>query len=239
MGHKILAVMPCRGRLQMTLDLIPRLRDTANDDFDLVCVVDNEPRITEALSKLPDMFIVDMAERSGYWKCLAAGLVTSWSKAPLIVNLANDLLPGMHWLRRAHTAYQSLYHDGEGMIGFADGIHSGEMAAHFLIARSMLRRWYGEMMWPVCYQHEYGDLEISERAQDEGKFAVAHWATLYHNHYYTGQQMDQVYADGQRTRNRDYNLFEMRKAEGWPPLERLDARQTIEPGNAPQVMVAA
>ena len=109
-------------------------------------------------------------------------------------NLANDLLPGQHWLQRAVAAYAATFGDGPGLLGFNDGHHETEHSCHFLISRMLLDDYGG---WPVWYDHNYGDTELCQRAIADGLYAKAPWATLFHDHPYFGGDDDSVYAEGQ------------------------------------------
>lgn len=203
-GLKVTAIMPCLGRRLETIEAITRLRTTANyGAWEFIAVVDGDRTLHDAIGGM-------LSEKSiGYWGCLK--LATQETTAPLIVNLANDLLPGREWLMRAVAAYRNRYGEGEGVIGFNDGVHAGATAAHFLVSRSLLHRWYGKDYWPLAYQHNFGDSEICERAKAEQLFAVAPFAVLYHNHPATGGQNDAVYAKGFSTWQADQQTFEKRK----------------------------
>lgn len=152
-------------------------------------------------------------ERQGYWRCLRQA--AQQTQGDFIVNLANDLLPGMGWLKRAMDAHATQFGDGEGMIGFNDGVHFGEHAAHFLINRTMLQRWYGDDYFPVMYDHAWGDSEMTRRAIEEGRFAVANFAILFHNHPYNGKPMDSVYEEGFKNYEQDKRLFFDRMERHW------------------------
>lgn len=218
---KIAAIMPCRGRPEQTVANVRRLIGTAGyDDWRLVCVVSrDEQPLADALLPLtgpqsPLIVFEPFAGRVTYWKALAAATDALEGRVtPLIANLANDLLPGQFWLRRAVEAYQQLFGNGDGMIGFNDGHHEVEHSCHFLISRGLVERYGG---WPVHYDHNFGDTEICQRAIADGVYAKAPWAVLYHDHPYFGGKDDPVYAEGRAQNERDYQLFEQRRRQGWP-----------------------
>jgi hypothetical protein len=130
---------------------------------------------------------------------------------PLLVNLANDLIPGMHWLARAVTAYRSAFGAGDGMIGFNGDSHEVNHSCHFLISRSLLERYGG---WPTWYDHNYGDTELCQRAIADRCYGKAPWALLFHDHPYFGGADDAVYmpraGPGSRATGRC-----LRNASGW------------------------
>ena len=183
--------------------------------FELMCVVDSDPVVANGLAPLYERGEISLrltSERGGYWKALKLGCQET--KSEMIATLANDLLPGVDWLKRAFTAHREMFKD-DGLVGFQDGIHYGEHAAHFLVSRSMLKRWYGEDYFPLCYDHAQGDTEISLRAQQEGKFAVATFSILYHNHYFVGAAYDSVYELGSQKIDKDRETMLRRFNNGW------------------------
>ena len=139
-------------------------------------------------------------------------MVTRNTDAPLLCNLANDLLPGQHWLARAVAAYTHEFGDGPGLLGFNDGHHEVGHSCHFLISRSLLDDYGG---WPVWYDHNYGDTELCQRAIADGLYAKAPWATLFHDHPYFGGDDDSVYAEGRARAEQDHVTYERRKANRW------------------------
>lgn len=209
---KVAAIMPCRGRAEQTVRNVRRLLATAGDvDWDLITVTDADQETYEALRAVHRLPFSTMT-RHGYWGCMQ--LATDATDAPLICNLANDLLPGQHWLQRAVAAYQATF-DQYGLLGFNDGHHETEHSCHFLIDRDLLTYLGG---WPVWYDHNYGDTELCQRTIDLGLYAKAPWATLYHDHPYFGGTDDAVYAEGRAQSERDRQLYEQRRAAGWPMI---------------------
>lgn len=207
---KVAAILPCLGREHETLELIPRLRSSAGvKEWKLICISDGDHELQTKLARIWSP-VYCTTEQVGYWKVLKLGTQEA-GDVDLIVNLANDLLPGREWLIRATLAYYNRFGIGEGVIGFNDGVHAGAHAAHMLISRALLKRWFGDDYWPMAYQHNFGDTEIVARAQAEKLFAIAPFAVLYHNHPVTGHAMDDVYARSMKTWQQDQQVFEQRK----------------------------
>lgn len=213
---RVAAIMPCRGRAEQTVRNVKRLLATAGDvewELWLAGAMDD---IHPVEDYFPDVrAVVFSAKRVTYWQALEG--VTRETDAPLIANLANDLLPGQHWLARAVAAYRETFGDGPGMVGFNDGHHETEHSCHFLISRSLLERYGG---WPVWYDHNFGDTELCQRAIGDGLYVKAPYATLFHDHPYFGGDDDGVYAEGRAQSDRDYRLYEQRRAAGWPTISR-------------------
>lgn len=206
--------MPCRGRAVQTVRNVQRLLVTAGDvEWQLICVVDDDMHVAKGITHT-DARLMMTGVRQGYWRCLE--YATNETDAPLIANLANDLLPGQHWLRRAVEAFDATFPDGQGMIGFNDGHWTEEHSPHFLISRTLLADLGG---WPTWYDHNYGDTELVQRALAMGLYAKAPWATLFHDHpYYAAGNDDAVYQEGRHSAERDRLLYEQRKAAGWPTV---------------------
>lgn len=214
----IAAITPCRGRAEQTVTNVRRLLAAAGDaGWDLIAVGssgDFQPLVSlERDVKDARLRVIahNESERLTYWQALV--YATERSDAPLLVNLANDLIPGRHWLARGVAAYRARFGDGDGLMGFNDGLHGPEHSSHFLISRALLERYGG---WPVWYQHNFGDTELCRRAQQDGCYGKAPWAVLFHDHLENGAADDAVYQEGRASYERDARLFEERRRGGWP-----------------------
>jgi len=211
---KITAIMPCRGRADQTITNVRRLLSTAGyAEWQLICMIDDDPIVDHAImdADLP-VWRATTPGRVGYWRCLKAA-TEHWPEFSHLINLANDLIPGQHWLRRAVEAYRKQFGDGDGLLGFNGDSHEIGHSCHFLISRELLDRYGG---WPVWYDHAYGDTELCQRAIADRCYAKAPWALLFHNHYYFGaENNDAVYQEGARNVGQDAELYERRKRNGW------------------------
>lgn len=214
-------VEPCRGRATRTNEQAEELRESAGMPFEQINVVDGDPEVAQSLLLQGRVRTILHEERQGYWKAMVTG--THATRAKYLVNLANDLMPGKHWLKRALTVFKSRFEgpdkDGDGVVGFNDGLHEAGHSSHFVINRKYLEKLGG---WPVWYDHNFGDTEICARAQAEGKYEKAPYAVLYHRHWITGGKkiFDETYAEATRSMDADSRLFELRKNFGWPHPNR-------------------
>lgn len=208
----VTAILPCRGRAEQTVVNVKRLLSTAGyNAWGLICVGGTDEQVLlDSLESFGVRVVRSSAPRVSYWQALAGA--TAQTDAPLLVNLANDLLPGQHWLRRAVESYQATF-STPGMLGFNGDSHEVGHSCHFLISRQLLDRYGG---WPVWYHHNFGDTELCQRAIADGVYAKAPWALLYHDHPYWGGQDDAVYAEGRADSDYDQGLYEQRKRQGWP-----------------------
>lgn len=210
----IAAIMPCRGRPEQTIANVKRLLATAGRvEWKLYCVVSNihSPKGMPAALEEAGAGLAWLPEFT-YWQGLAFVTNRIEQEAPLLCGLANDLLPGRDWLARGLAAYRARFGDGDGLMGFNDGVHGPELSPHFLISRVLLERYGG---WPVRYKHAYGDTELCLRAQQDGLYGKAPWACLYHNHPFLGAENDSVYDEGMASLGEDRTLFYQRRGQGW------------------------
>ena len=215
---KVAAVMPAKGRPAQTLECARRLLSTAgvaDQDWLLVIMCDDDPILYEHLrAGLAGKRVIlhNSSSRLGYWRALAQGAMMV-GDATHLVNLANDLLPGANWLARMLEVVRRTI--APAVIAFNDGIHAGTHAAHFCASIALLRKFYPETLVPLCYDHMFGDTEITERAKQAGCFTAAPWAVLYHNHIYVGNQLDDIYRLGHAQTYTDQDTFNRRRANGW------------------------
>jgi len=215
---RVQAILPCRGRPEQTIRNVQRLLATAgNADWKLTCIgTESERELLISLSHLGvhTRCVLDR-ERLTYWQAMQ--YETDLSESDLICNLANDLLPGMHWLARGVAAYQEAFPepDAYGLLGFNGDSHGVDHSCHFLIDRDLLTYLGG---WPVWYDHNYGDTELCARTKALGFYAKAPWATLFHDHPYFGGQDDATYAEGRAKADKDHQLYEWRRVRNWPAI---------------------
>lgn len=211
----VAAIMPCRGRAAQTVANVRRLLATAGDvRWQLICMVDRERATFDALLAAKTgahVMMQTQEDMPGYWWGLANA--THNTEATHLVNLANDLIPGRNWLARGVAAYRARFGDGDGLMGFNDGLHGPEHSSHFLISRALLEHYGG---WPVWYRHNFGDTELCRRTQQDGCYGKASWAVLFHDHVENGRADDAIYQEGRATYDQDARLFEGRRSAGWP-----------------------
>lgn len=212
-------LLPCKGRPEQTAALLPRLKETAGEGvrFELICIIDGpDEALTEAVREAaPWATVLVLPERRGYWKALSAG--SQHATGRLLSHIANDVLPGREWLLRAVRAHDQTFPNG-GVVGYNDGILFEEHTGHLLVDRGVLHRYYGDALWPVCYDHLFGDTELCRRAMAEGIYAINYKAVLFHNHFVLGLPQDEVYRFSHTHFEADRALFHRRAAAGWPPL---------------------
>jgi hypothetical protein len=217
----IAAIMPCRGRAEQTVTNVRRLLATAGvSNWGMLIVVDDDPDVSAILQReLEDVhqtLIIDRVPAGGYWRCLEAA--QSYTDAPLLANLANDLWACDNWLSEALAEYREHFGDGDGLLGFAGDGHAPHHSCHFLISRRLLDKYGG---WPTWYHHNFGDRELCARAQADGRYAKAERAYVEHCHVERGLAPDDaVYQAGRANYRQDEALFAQRRRDGWPPVSQ-------------------
>lgn len=216
---RVVGVLPTLGRLEAILELIPRLVASAAYALELHVIVDGRRSEYDAIFSRcnPQQYSYNLhldTGGRGYWSMMSTG--ANYSSAELIVNLANDLLPGREWLHRAVLSYKEQFGKEYGVLGLWDGVHDrGEHCGHFIAHREFLRGLYGDALYPTDYFHLFGDTEIVARAKQMGLWAVEPWAALFHNHPATGAQTDEVYRTAHQRYWRDKQIYEQRAANNW------------------------
>lgn len=214
-------LMPCKGRVQQTIDLLPRLHSTAGlgPTWELICIVDDDLEVAQALLAWQKeqhadwLYVLPLSERVGYWKALSIG--SQQAHGRLLANIANDVLPGRNWIQWGVETFDKLFPHGRGVVGWNDGLCWEDRTGHLLVGRTLLEEWYGAACWPTFYDHLYGDTEICHRGMEGGCYAINKKAVLYHNHHVLGKAIDPVYAKSYELENVDRALFRRREANGW------------------------
>lgn len=210
-------LIPCKGRAAQTTALIDRLLQpeiAGAVAWELICIVDDDPDVDAALAPYADRIgIISLAERHGYWKAL--GVASAQARGRLLVNAANDVLPGLRWIERAVRVFDRSFPDGRGVLGFNDGLLFDGHTGHLMISRALAEEWYGAACWPTWYDHLFGDTEICQRAMQQDRYVVALKAVLFHNHPIIGQANDAVYAFSHTHEGADADLFRLRRGAQW------------------------
>jgi len=210
----VLVVMPCHGRVKKTVALWPRLLQTAGMEAIWVAVADGDGACWDALVEVKGIQVMNNVRSMGYWHCMSQAAQRYAQADTLIVNIANDVLPGLHWLKDGVAAYQERFPIGGGVMGFIDGVQKGNQVPHFIAGAELLRSWYGDDYYPLMYRHSFADTEVCVRAAEAGRYAIARFAVLYHNHLLTGAPDDATYKLGSSTWEADQQTF-MNRMRKW------------------------
>lgn len=206
--------MPVRGRLEQSVEAMMRLINTASYPamYFVVGGQEDDDVITAVAEKTHAMPMRIDSPKATYWEGLAH-VTKIFEDNTLVCNVANDVLPSMHWLRNALHDYNGFGHDP--IIGFnGDGYTSTRgHSCHFLISMKRIRQYGG---WPVWYKHNFGDTEIVARAIEGNAYYKSPWAVLFHNHHSVGVNgLDAVYTEGNETFIADKQTFDLRKRNRW------------------------
>ena len=183
----------------------------------------------------------DFENRQGAPKTLKRAVERA--RGDLIAFLGNDVIPRPGWLREAVACMRENFPERDGMVGLNDGIFGpGDAAAHWLCSRKLLPMLDGEF-FHTGYAHVAGDLELTSRCRQAGKYAWAEKARILHDHYCDGAAFDEVYwvASNPKRVDQDHDLLKARsKLLGFPipeitrrfseeGLPFFDAPQEIHP----------
>lgn len=205
------AVLPCHKRLDMTVELIPRLIQTAGMKVQIIAVAGAESAdVVRATASAGAFGMIAKSERLTYWQ--AMDLATrELPDSAIVANLANDILPVWRWYDHA---YQSIIATDKKVIGFNGDGHDATHACHFMTSMEYIRSLGG---WPTWYRHNFGDTEICQRALEQGVFYKNPWAILYHNHPVMGRAIDTAHNDIPPS-HPDHSTFEYRRNNKWTGL---------------------
>lgn len=116
------------------------------------------------------------------------------------------------WLTIAMEEMMSIL-NGYGLLGFQDG-ENNHTATHMLISMDMFKEFKVDM-----YNHYFMDTELTERAEEIGKYHKSMRAWIDHANPYKqsgkGYSDDKVYTDKASVFVPDKEIFERRKRNGW------------------------
>lgn len=214
---QVVAILPCRGRKEQTLDCVKRLLATDKMkhgvDWQLVLVSgsDDEEVVTEVATAANVHGVISERPRLSYWEALQEA--TNMFKANFYVCLANDLLPAVQWLSSSMHKMHTTFADSHGVVGYNGDGHGDNHACHFMISSTMLDEFGG---WPIWYHHNFGDTEICMRAREKGRFVKSPYSILFHNHpWISAQKDDAVYEFGRSKFHDDEVIFVRRRGNQW------------------------
>lgn len=230
---QVLGILPCRGKKDQTINVVQRLLYTApmgRQPWKLVTVSGAEDaEVVAATEAYGAVGLVDRSRKKlSYWEALQYA-TDAHPDIPLLVNLANDVLPGIDWLLRGYKSYQHTFKDKPALVGFNGDSHGQEHSCHFIIHRKLLEKFGG---WPVWYNHNFGDTELVSKAMRDSVYAKATFAILFHDHGTckgeAAHKNDPVYAEGRKSFKEDEKLFKERVSKGFPEIKKECAGLTFE-----------
>jgi hypothetical protein len=207
---RVHVVMPVRGRREKSVEAMKRLKETAGYKASYVAIAGGaDQEILQAMAGHCTAIVHLYQDSLTYWQALHLS-TKALPDDTYVVNVANDIIPAVNWLRRAVDYVNAR---PEAVIGFNGDGYDTRHACHFMISMKQVRAYGG---WPVWYHHNFGDTEIITRAIEDGLFHKDPWAILFHDHpNVSGSQTDDVYRDGSRKFNEDMKLFEKRRGNKW------------------------
>lgn len=205
------AVLPCHKRLDMTVELIPRLLQTAGMKIQVIAISGTESAdVVRKATSVGAYGMIAKTDRLTYWQAMDLATRELPNDA-VVANLANDVLPVWRWYDHA---YQSLVGSGHNIVGFNGDGHDATHACHFLSSMEYIRSLGG---WPIWYRHNFGDTELCQRAIEDKTFYKNPWAILYHNHPVMGRIIDTEHKDIPES-SADHKTFEYRRSNKWTGL---------------------
>jgi GT2 family glycosyltransferase len=144
------------------------------------------------------------------------------SVSEMVAFIADDCIPGPNYLKNALKTMET-FDDGWGLVGFSDGL-TRPFSTHWLGHRKLLAH-LGMQFLHTGYKHCCCDVELAERCQAMGRYKVANYAYVEHDHPLikgneAGLQDDEIY---KKVYSNDYlrhdrELLKQRRSQGWPSI---------------------
>jgi glycosyltransferase involved in cell wall biosynthesis len=207
-------VMPTRGRAARAAACVERLLHVSRG-YDVKVIVVTDDPATMAACMGRDRHVLFQVERTTAPVAWNAGAACATSD--VLVLGADDLWFGHGWIGETLDRMQD-FPDGAGLIGFNDLARDGrELATHWAVQRAFAQEHLGGILYPPCYQHCFGDNEVTARAKAAGRFIWAQCALVEHRHpAFAKAAVDDLYVEKLQTMDADRALFAWRQEHGFP-----------------------
>jgi len=213
---KVSVIIPSLGRPEQIKRCVERLAETVQGYVVETVVVfeGDDPATAEAARSVPGVIVVE--------NTTGLGAAAGWNEGSkhasgdALVMLGDDAWFHDGWLEAALQALEKI--GGSGMVGFNDGHTSGEThSAHHLLTRDYIIEYQGGCFIIPDYYSQYFDLEAVARAQRADKYIWASDSLVEHKHWVFGTAVkDATYRIGSDHMNSDRDIFQRRRAAGFP-----------------------
>lgn len=212
---KISIVVPTFCRPVQVRDYTAQLiRTVERFDTEIIVVAEVNENALSLVKELPvkTFFHADWRGSMANWN-LGAGMTTG----DVLVLGADDLWWMDNWL---DNALGQMEMSGTCYCGLNDLLNSTHWdcdPTHWVITRQGCIDHCGGCLMPPVYRMTYGDNEIAARVRRAGEYAWCKAAMVEHRHVISGKaKLDRGYMNIQRYLADDRDLFEERKARGFP-----------------------
>jgi GT2 family glycosyltransferase len=138
------------------------------------------------------------------------------SKYDYVCFLGDDTIAEPDFLKNALEVMHQ-FPDSWGLVALNDGIHTGNLATHWLAHKKLLDFLNGTF-FNISYVHCFCDNELTERCKEMGRYAYAENAKIIHNHpvrdirfndrFYRSVYDESVFI-------KDMLLYQKRKRNNW------------------------
>lgn len=158
------------------------------------------------------------------------GSISAWNylygvmpNADYVVLAADDLTFHRGWLGYSLSAADRTMAE---LIGFNDlSPRCQQYASHWIVSTRFITNHLGGVMLPPHYKAWYADQEVVDIAKREGLYHMEPNAVVEHLHPEWGKaKTDDTYRLASKNHAADRNIYEERKAKGfpidWPPVVR-------------------
>ena len=122
----------------------------------------------------------------------------------LVCVIGDDMIPQKDWLKHLAETYN------DNLVFPDDGISKGKLATAFLCSADYLRKYLYK-----GYSHLFSDRELTAVSKILGKLQYVPESKVIHNHWSTGAKKDNTYLAQDKTKDKDRELFFIRKAKNF------------------------
>lgn len=234
MNEMVAVLIPTTGRakqmLERVTDLLEQSYPVGDPPFVYLAIPENDKKTLAAAEDLPPIrFIVKRPAKTTAvegWNLAYAAAYADF--ADWFVLGADDIVWHPGWLAAALACAEK---NKAQVIGLNDG-HTNlrHYGAHYMVHRDFIKKHMGGVFIPPAYKSWWFDREICEKAHGLGLYAAAHDATAEHLHPEWGTaEMDDTYELGYPLHDEDRDLYQARKAAGFPVDYELAEAEDDDP----------
>lgn len=212
-------VIPSYARPERLLGAVESALSTASN-IEVVCVLretDDESRaILETLEGNLIVVLIDESDDDVWRAGQRWNEGAKHASGEFFFLGSDDLVFEPGWLDALFAGLEELGGQGVAVPNVGLQLGFGTYASHYLVSRAYLIEKLGGVLFPPVYQHNYGDIEVTAVCGDAVMYCVD--SIVHHNHPHDGSaEFDKSYERTLKCRDGDRELFEKRRAGGFPP----------------------
>jgi glycosyltransferase involved in cell wall biosynthesis len=203
-------ILPTRKRHKRLQSILNNIEETTDMGYELIIVADrDDPESQEIAKSTKSRLLISDPENQAIekWNFGAKIAVGDW-----LFICSDDIVLPLNWLSRAYATPNT------GFIGLPDQKNPlGLGFTPFYMAKRSWLKAYNNRVLVIPHYKTWGcDVETCERASRVNQYAVAD-LVITHNHLIWGlAESDESYQRGQANWERDLQVLNLRRANGYP-----------------------